>query len=367
MKQTVYIGADHAGFDLKEIIKEHLHDAGYHVEDMGAYRLDPTDDYPRYAQAVAAAVTEHADSVGILFCGNAEGVCIAANKFDGIRAGIGYAIEAAETTRADDNANIICIPGRVETKDDPIKIAEAFLTTPFSQAPRHVRRLGQLHAIEHEDIRLTTIIPALLVEHETTFRKKIHHQGLRQLAPLWQIDIMDGSFVDQTSWADPRVIKTMDPLPNFELHLMIEDPLPVITAFHKTLPSVTCAIIHAEIQTPLRPLIRAIKDLDLEVGLALNPETKIKKHLDLIEQCNVLLLMGVHPGASAQSFLGKRILRKIKRARKLAPHVRIAIDGGVNLESARSMVNAGAHHLCTSSALWKAEDPIEAYRRLQHL
>lgn len=367
MNQTVYIGADHAGFDLKEMIKEHLHTAGYHVEDLGAYILDPTDDYPKYAKEVAQAVMNHPGSVGILSCGNAEGICIAANKFDGIRAGIGYAIEAAQTMRTDDNANIICIPGRIETPDDPLKIAEAFLTTPFSQAPRHVRRLGQLHAIEHEDARLTTVVPALLVQHESDFRRKVHHAGLRQLAPLWQIDILDGSMFDATCWADPRVIATMEPLPDFELHLMIEDPLEVIATFQEYVPSVKRAIIHAEIQEPLRPLIREIKNLDLEVGIALNPETKTKKHLHEIEQCNLLLLMGVHPGASAQPFLGRKIIRKIKRARKLVPHIPIAIDGGVNLTTAPDMVQAGAQQLCTSSALWKADNPAQAYQTLRHL
>ena len=175
MNQTIYIGADHAGFDLKEILKEHLESNGYHVEDLRAYYLDPADDYPRYAKEVASAVAEHPGSLGILSCGNAEGICIAANKFDGIRAGIGYSTKSAETMRADDNANIICIPGRLKTPDDPLVIAEAFLGTPFSKAPRHVRRLGSLHAIEHEDGPLTTVVPALLVQHENEFRKKINH------------------------------------------------------------------------------------------------------------------------------------------------------------------------------------------------
>lgn len=367
MNQTVYIGADHAGFDLKEMIKEHLNTAGYHVEDLGAYVLEPTDDYPRYAKEVAQAVADHPGSVGILSCGNAEGVCIAANKFDGVRAGIGYAVKAAQTMRSDDNANIICIPGRLETPDDPLKIAETFLTTPFSQASRHVRRLGQLHAIEHNDQHLTRVVPAILVDHETTFRKKIHHAGLRQLAPLWQIDIMDGSFTDQTSWADPRIIATMEPLPNFELHLMIEDPLEVIAVFQDYLPHVKRAIIHAEIQEPLRPLIYDIKNLDLEVGLALNPTSKVKTYLNEIELCDLLLLMGVQPGASSQPFIGRKIIRKIKRARKLIPHIPIAIDGGVNLATAPAMVKAGAQQLCTSSALWKAENPAHAYQTLQHL
>jgi len=147
-KPTIYLGADHAGFNLKNSIRDHLEHAGFHTEDLGAHALDPKDDYPQYASAVAEAVLNHPGSLGILACGNAEGICIAANKFDGIRAGIGYAVEAARTMRTDDNANILCLPGRIETKDDPMRIVETFINTPFSDAERHKRRLEQVKEIE---------------------------------------------------------------------------------------------------------------------------------------------------------------------------------------------------------------------------
>ena len=147
---TVYLGADHAGFDLKASLHEHLEARGCVVEDLGAHQLDPDDDYPQYAAAVAQAVRSHPGSVGILSCGNAEGICIAANKFQGIRAGIGYSIKAAETMRQDDDANILCLPGRLTTNDDPLDIAEAFLATPFSEAERHRRRLAQVDALDHD-------------------------------------------------------------------------------------------------------------------------------------------------------------------------------------------------------------------------
>lgn len=151
MKPIIYLGADHAGFDLKSSLKEHLDATGHTYEDLGAHKFDPKDDYPQYAAAVAEAVREHPGSVGILSCGNAEGVCIAANKFDGIRAGVGYSVDSARTMREDDNANIICVPGRIDTQDDPLAIADAFLTTPFSQAERHVRRINQVKKIEEEN------------------------------------------------------------------------------------------------------------------------------------------------------------------------------------------------------------------------
>lgn len=148
MKPIIYIGADHAGFDMKTSVKEHLETRGYTIEDLGAHTLDPHDDYPMYAEAVAQAVLNHPGSVGVLSCGNAEGICIAANKFDGIRAGIGFSKKAAASLRNDDHANIICIPGRIDIPDDPLAIVDTFLATPFSDAERHKRRLNQLSDIE---------------------------------------------------------------------------------------------------------------------------------------------------------------------------------------------------------------------------
>ncbi len=141
MITTLYVGADHAGFDVKASLVEHFSEGNYVVEDLGAHELDKYDDYPVYAAAVAQAVREHPGSFGILSCGNAEGICMAANKFQGIRAGSGYSKEAARTMRTDDNANILCLPGRLTTTDDLLDIAETFLTTPFSGAERHLRRL----------------------------------------------------------------------------------------------------------------------------------------------------------------------------------------------------------------------------------
>lgn len=151
MAATIYLGADHAGFDMKNIMKEHLEAQGHVVEDLGAHTLDPHDDYPRYAAAVAKAVREHPGSFGILSCGNAEGVIIAANKFDGIRAGLGFSIDAAVTMRQDDDANVIGIPGRIATDDDPLMIIDAFLANAFTNGERHIRRLAAVKALEAEE------------------------------------------------------------------------------------------------------------------------------------------------------------------------------------------------------------------------
>lgn len=148
---VIYLGADHAGFSLKESVKRHLESAKFEVEDLGAHQMEPGDDYPVYAARVASVVRENPRSVGILFCGSAEGICIAANKFDGIRAGIGFSIEAAKSLRSDDHGNILCLPGRIGTNNDPMLIVDAFLAAPLSEAPRHARRVDEIEAIESRE------------------------------------------------------------------------------------------------------------------------------------------------------------------------------------------------------------------------
>ena len=361
MKQTIYIGADHAGFVIKESLKAKLETQGYHVEDLGAHELDPKDDYPQYAAAVAHATISHKGALGILSCGNAEGVCIAANKFDGIRAGVGFSNDAARTMREDDNANIICIPGRIETIDDPLEIADTFIKTPFSQAARHKRRLAKVAQFKNKPIE---VVPAILVQNFDTFKKQISHPGLRKLAPMWQVDVLNDSMFESRSFFDAKKVSKIKDLPNIELHLMVLNPVPIIEEWKYQIPTLKRAIVHVEIDEPLEPILAYIKNLGLEAGLALNPETPIKAIKPLVHLLDTILIMGVHPGSSGQSFLGKKILRKIKKIAKKYPNLKIAVDGGVNQDTAQDTISAGAHQLCAASAIWKTDDPVKSFKKL---
>ncbi len=143
----IYLAADHAGFERKEQIKEYLDKLGYKLKDFGAHQLDEKDDYPDYAHPLAEAVAK--DSVrGLLFCGNAEGVCIVANKVDGIRAALGYSAYAAKSSREDDDTNILCIPGRVMEDEEVKEMVKVWLETDFSNEERHIRRLKKIEDIE---------------------------------------------------------------------------------------------------------------------------------------------------------------------------------------------------------------------------
>ena len=145
--KKIYLGADHAGFHLKEKIKAWMDKHAIAYEDLGNTAFNPDDDYPDYAEKVARAVVRN-NSLGILICGSAQGVCIAANKIKGARAAIPYSLKEARLAREHNDANIICLSGWFIHFHKATKIVEKFLTTPFSEAPRHRRRVEKIKRLE---------------------------------------------------------------------------------------------------------------------------------------------------------------------------------------------------------------------------
>lgn len=211
------------------------------------------------------------------------------------------------------------------------------------------------------------VLPAVLARDADDFRQRIEHPQLRPLAPEWHVDILDGSMFDATCWADPHVIRDWSNLPNIELHLMVHNPLPYVEQWKALIPTFRRAIVHIEVARPLGAVLERIRHLDLEAGLALNPESKLERAEHLVPHIDVLQLMGIHPGASGRAFHGDPILAKIRRAKKLYPQLPIAIDGGVNMATAREIIAAGAERLVTASALWSSHEPEEIYQQLVHL
>src|SRR5688572_27603179 len=108
----IFIGSDHNGFHMREALVEHLRKSGYEVEDEGDKKLDPEDDYPLFAAKVVVHVLTSSDQEprGILICGSGQGMCMAANRYKGIRAALGYDLESVRSARNDDDANVLCLP-----------------------------------------------------------------------------------------------------------------------------------------------------------------------------------------------------------------------------------------------------------------
>jgi ribose 5-phosphate isomerase B len=139
--RKVHIGADHAGFDLKEKIKLLLSEK-YEVLDYGTYSGDSVD-YPDYAHPVADAVEKHEEDFGILICGSANGVAMAANKHKQIRAAICWLPEIAELARLHNNANVVCIPARFVSTEMAEQIVQTFMSTSF-EGGRHEKRVNKI-------------------------------------------------------------------------------------------------------------------------------------------------------------------------------------------------------------------------------
>ena len=142
----IYIGADHNGFQLKRQLLEYLTRNGYAVSDEGDLTLDPEDDYPLFAAKVVNAMraSDDAEPRGLLICGSGQGICIAANRFKGIRAAVCDSPEEARSGRNDDDTNVLCLPARVVSLDQAESILKTWLDTGFAGAPRYKRRIVQL-------------------------------------------------------------------------------------------------------------------------------------------------------------------------------------------------------------------------------
>lgn len=136
----IAIGADHAGFNCKEVLRAFLTD--FEVKDFGTYSADSVD-YPDFAHPVATAVENGEFPFGILICGSANGIAIAANKHQGIRAAICWENELAALSRMHNNANIICIPARFVTEELAKEMVMTFLNTAF-EGGRHATRVGKI-------------------------------------------------------------------------------------------------------------------------------------------------------------------------------------------------------------------------------
>jgi ribose 5-phosphate isomerase B len=139
----IYIGADHNGFDMKRELLDELKAVGYEVADMGDQELQPDDDFPQFAARVVAAIkaSDDPEPYGILICGSGQGMCMAANRFKGIRASLVWNLDEAHASRNDDDSNVLCLPARYISTRDAITIAEAWLATPFAGAARFKRRI----------------------------------------------------------------------------------------------------------------------------------------------------------------------------------------------------------------------------------
>lgn len=136
------IGADHAGFNLKQFLINYLEEKGHEVKDHGCFSEDSID-YPDFGHPVAEMVENNPGMLGILICGSGNGINMTANKHQGIRSALCWKKEIAELARQHNDANIIALPARFVTKEEAVEMVEAFLNTPF-EGGRHQKRVDKI-------------------------------------------------------------------------------------------------------------------------------------------------------------------------------------------------------------------------------
>lgn len=146
----IYLATDHAGFELKEKIKQFLIKEGHQIEDFGAHQLDESDDYPDFISQAAAAVSKNPQDLAIILGGSGQGEAIVANKFPHVRAVVYYgrAEQMPALTRQHNDANVLSLGARFITAEEATVAVKLFLNTTFSNEERHIRRIEKIRKIE---------------------------------------------------------------------------------------------------------------------------------------------------------------------------------------------------------------------------
>jgi ribose 5-phosphate isomerase B len=142
MSRVIPIGADHAGFELKEKLIKYLKSKGFEIEDFGCYSEDSID-YPDFGHPVAEKVEMNEGMLGVLICGSGNGINMTANKHQGIRSALCWRKDIAQLAREHNNANIIALPARFISEEEAIEMVDVFLSTDF-EGGRHQRRVGKI-------------------------------------------------------------------------------------------------------------------------------------------------------------------------------------------------------------------------------
>lgn len=152
----VYLGSDHAGYELKQRLVEHVGSLGHEAVDCGPPSYDAEDDYPPYVIRAASSTAQDPGSRGIVLGGSGNGEAIAANKVPGIRCALAFSDDTARLAREHNDANVLSLGARMYDDATALRYVDLFLSTPFSDEPRHSRRIGQITEYER-----TGDLPAL--------------------------------------------------------------------------------------------------------------------------------------------------------------------------------------------------------------
>ena len=198
---------------------------------------------------------------------------------------------------------------------------------------------------------MVRIIPALLAKDKEDFLRRA--KLVADSVDLAQVDVLDGVFLPEKSWAEPVEIAQLGLPLFFEAHLMVQNPEEKIKSWSAVAERI---IFHFEATAKPEVCIEEIRRYNKKVGLAINPETSVETIAPYLRKIDFLLVMGVNPGKMGQQFLPETIT-KIKQVRKIMPELPIMVDGGVKKENIATMYEAGVRDFVVGSGIFKAADP----------
>lgn len=206
------------------------------------------------------------------------------------------------------------------------------------------------------------ITPAILVHTKKEYKTQI--EAIQDHVDIIQLDIADGKFVENVTWADPDVVKDVTTC-DIELHLMVADPLEELKRWQST-EQVTRILVHYESVKNLGDIMPTLHAYGWEIGIVLNPETNIDVLEPYIGEIKSVQFMTIHPGKQGQAFLPK-VLTKIKKFHKKYPDMLIAVDGHVDENTIPDLLKAGVTRFGVGSAIFGTDDPVDNLKKLTQL
>lgn len=207
------------------------------------------------------------------------------------------------------------------------------------------------------------IIPSILVPDETTFTKQMN--AIRGVLPMIQLDIADGEFVPNTTWANPDVVEKVAGNIDVELHMMVADPLKEIERWTEV-SQIRRVLFHYESNADIRKTCELIHANDWLAAVVLNPDTPVSVLDPYLDMLDGVMFMGVYPGKQGQAFIPKTLTRIKEFKAKETTHF-VELDGAVNLDTLPDIVPTDIDAVCPGSATWKNDDPATNVANMQEI
>lgn len=207
---------------------------------------------------------------------------------------------------------------------------------------------------------MAVILPAILAANEDEFKRQVDH--VRSLGLMLHIDVMDGQFVPQTTWAPPERMRELLEGIRYEAHLMVSNPEHLVPVW--VAAGADRVIFHVESTERVKLICHAVEPKCDRLCIALNPDTPVSHITPHLEQLNQVLVMGVQPGKGGQPFQDIA-LHKVRALKELRPTLYVGVDGGVKKTNAEDLASAGTDFLVVGSALTGSKDPELAAAELR--